>query len=291
MATHTYKKTSDGASIGNGSDKTYYSAAFSVPAGHTYTSSAVMSPGTTKISMRGAAYSIWGTVSYGLFKAGGTNLSKVWKNGAGASVKFHNGYGSSYSMRLTFCWKTSDLPTYTVSTAVSPAGSGSLSASPTSAYQGQAVTLSASAGTGYQFSSYSTTGGSISGNTLTMPAGAVTVTANFTKRSYAITVVANDSTMGEVSSGGTYQYQSGIDVAAVAFPGYKFVNWTTTAGTLTSSTKENTRYTVTASAATITANFAVDDSSIRATEVSPGDIAWTTANGSITLNCNMINCS
>ena len=140
---------------------------------------------------------------------------------------------------------------YTVTAAVNPSGGGSLTLSKTSATMGDTVTLTATPATGYQFSSYSNTGGTISGNTLTMPAGNVTVTANFTMVSYTVTAAVSPSGGGTLTlSKSSATMGDTVTLTANASTGYKFSKYTTTGGTISGNT-----LTMPAGNVTVTANF------------------------------------
>lgn len=77
---------------------------------------------------------------------------------------------------------------YAITKAVNPSGAGTLTAPSTATY-GATVTLSQTpASTTYAFSHYGVSSiGTLSGNTFTMPASAVTVTAYYTETSHTIT--------------------------------------------------------------------------------------------------------
>ena len=140
---------------------------------------------------------------------------------------------------------------YTVTAAVNPSGGGSLTLSKTSATMGDTVTLTATPATGYQFSSYSNTGGTISGNTLTMPAGNVTVTANFTMVSYTVTAAVSPSGGGTLTlSKSSATMGDTVTLTANASTGYKFSKYTTTGGTISGNT-----LTMPAGNVTVTATF------------------------------------
>ena len=80
---------------------------------------------------------------------------------------------------------------------------GSLTASADSALSGSVVSLYPTANTGYTFSSYSTSPAvTISDNKFTMPSSDVTITANFTKKTYTITKSVSPSGGGTVTAAG-----------------------------------------------------------------------------------------
>ena len=138
---------------------------------------------------------------------------------------------------------------YTITLKSNPTGAGTSSASPNPAYVGQTVTLSANPGSCYNFSSWTVSAGSLSGNTLTMPAQNVTATANYTIKTYTITLSVNNSDYGTVSGGGTYNCGSSRTISATPKTGYHFVNWSD------GNTSSSRTFTLTGNI-NLTANFA-----------------------------------
>ena len=135
---------------------------------------------------------------------------------------------------------------------------GSLSASPSGTVQtGETVTLTPSANKGYSFNNYSSNPSvSISNNKFTMPNSNLTVTANFTHVEYTLSSAVNPSGHGAVAlSAGKGYYQSIIQIAASAFEGYAFSNWTTTGGTIANPTIPATTITMPNANTTVTANL------------------------------------
>ena len=59
----------------------------------------------------------------------------------------------------------------------------------------------------------------------TMPAENTTYTATWTIKQYTLTVQANDPSMGTVTGGGEYDYNSVHTITASPKPGFKFVKW------------------------------------------------------------------
>ena len=256
MATHEYSRTSSALSVQHGTSHTFTTASFTVPAGERFVQLKVVNPNpsSSQIYMRGNALAVFG--GGGMYNVWKSDVSSIWTDGNGCSIEVHNSATSgTYSMRIEVIFQTEDLPTYTITTGKT--GSGTLTANKSTAYQGQQVTLTPTPGTGYELSSYtkSPSSLSISNNKFTMPAQNVSVTANFTKKNYAISVVSEDDDMGTVTGGGTYSYQSKVTITAIAKPGYKFTGWTKTAGTLVSASSYITQFTVPASTATVTAHF------------------------------------
>jgi len=171
--------------------------------------------------------------------------------------------------------------TYTITLKTNPTGAGSPSASPNPANVGQTVTLSANPGSCYNFSSWSVSAGTLNGNTLTMPAQNVTATANYTVKSYTISLSVNNSAYGTVSGGGSYNCGSSATVVATPATGYNFLGWYE--GTTRVSTNATYTFTVNGNR-TLQARFGVSASSYTITivyeaEVPPsGNIATVSKN-------------
>lgn len=254
MATHQYTRESSGSTVGAGSNHTYTTSVFTVPAGERFVRMKVyLGPsGAQGFLMRGDAQTVFG--GGGMWDTWKSSVTGVWSNGTGAKVAVHNGGEVSRSKRLYAVFETEDLPTYTITCKAS--GNGTLTANKATAYQGQTVTLTPKPATGYKLSKYTSSPNvTISSNKFSMPASNVTITATFTNQSYALTVATEDSDKGTVSGGGTYAYGSSVTITANPKPGYKFVNWTKTAGTIANDNAATTTFTIPASAATVTAHF------------------------------------
>jgi len=155
---------------------------------------------------------------------------------------------------------------YNLTMAENPVGGGTATdltnASPYAA--GTAVSIKAVAAAGYQFVGWTAPAGGF-GNpnaaqtTFTMPAQAVTVTANFAP-TYALTMAVNppgSGTATDLTNGSPYTAGTDVSIEAVAAAGYQFVNWSAPAGTFGSSTAATTTFTMPAQAVTVTANFAL----------------------------------
>lgn len=91
---------------------------------------------------------------------------------------------------------------YAVTTAVSPSGAGTVTApaSGSSYTWGTTVSLSQTPAANYTFSGWTVTAGSVANNQLTMPASAVTVTANYVKTQYTITTAVSPSSGGTITA-------------------------------------------------------------------------------------------
>jgi len=74
---------------------------------------------------------------------------------------------------------------------------------------------------------------------------------------YTLTITSTAG--GNVATLSTYQYAAGAAVTLNATPnsGYRFVNWTKTAGTFANATAAQTTFTMPAQNATVTAHFAL----------------------------------
>ncbi len=101
---------------------------------------------------------------------------------------------------------------------------------------GEVVDIVATAGDGYEFDGWTTTAGILSdpsaaSTTLTMPAQAVTVTANFkaiedpNPEFFTLTVTANPEGGNTVTGGGTYEAGTEVEVTATAKKPFVFDHW------------------------------------------------------------------
>jgi uncharacterized repeat protein (TIGR02543 family) len=118
---------------------------------------------------------------------------------------------------------------YTVAAVVNPIGAGTIEG--TGVYNfGDAVTLTATANTGYQFVNWTDSESQVLGTELTyafdMPAGNVTVTANFEIIGYTVAAVVNPVGAGTVEGTGVYNFGDAVTLTATTNTGYQFVNWT-----------------------------------------------------------------
>ena len=150
--------------------------------------------------------------------------------------------------------------TYTITADVTPSGAGTATADKTTATAGDTVKLIATANSGYRFTGWTfsdniTDADSSSANTtFTMPAGDVTVTANF-EQYYTITV--NASAGGTATADKTTAV-AGEAVTLTATPdsGYHFTGWTSSDGvTFANASSESTTFTMPAGDVTVTAGF------------------------------------
>lgn len=152
---------------------------------------------------------------------------------------------------------------------------GSLTGSANSAAPGTVITLYPTANTGYQFSSWSSSPSvTISNNKFTMPASAVTITANFSKITYTITKAANPAAGGTVTtSANSAVMGTSITLSQTPNAGYYFNGWTTNP-TLTIS---GGAFTMPANNVSITANYLRrSTASLNKTTLTGGDSATLT---------------
>ncbi len=122
---------------------------------------------------------------------------------------------------------------------------------------GEVVPVSAEPNAGYLFINWTQNGVEIS-NTLafnfTMPAGDVTLVANFIEAvTYTLTLQADPETGGVVTGGGNYTQDADIPITALPTSGYTFISWTRNGNV--ESLNANFTYTMPAEDVTLVANF------------------------------------
>ncbi len=122
--------------------------------------------------------------------------------------------------------------------------------------EGASATLTATANTGYHFVQWND-GNTQNPRTVTVTANA-TYTATFAPNSYTITANSADATMGTVSGGGSYDYNSTATLTATPASGYHFVQWN-------DGNTQNPRTVTVTAAATYTATFAPNSYTLTAT--------------------------
>ena len=114
---------------------------------------------------------------------------------------------------------------YTITTNVNDPTMGSVSGNLGTYEDGASAELTAVANDHYEFTGWT---GDVTStdNPLTITVdGNKTITANFTKKQYTLTVLTNDENKGTVSGAGTYDYGTVVTIAAIAQPGYKLLYW------------------------------------------------------------------
>lgn len=252
MATHEYRRVSEGKSLMAGTTHTFTVAAFAVPAGQRFTRYRVRKAITvSNMDLRPVS----GQSTAPVWDVWNTHKEYIKWTGGEAKVSVHNSNTSTKSFRVYIDYETEDIPKHTVTCKTS--GSGTLKSNLSTAYEGQTVTLTPTPATGYKFSKYTSSPSvSISNNKFAMPTANVTITAKFTNESYNISTVSEDTDKGTASGGGLYPFESTIDIKATPKPGYKFVEWTAPRGTIADPNAAETQYTISAARdTTITAHF------------------------------------
>ncbi len=171
------------------------------------------------------------------------------------------------------------VPSYTITATANPTAGGTVSGAG-SYTQGQTCTLTATASTGYTFTNWTKNGTVVSTNAsysfTVNQAGAYV--ANFTLKSYSITVSADPASAGTVSGSGTYNHGATATLTATPANGYDFVNWTKNGSVV--STNATYSFTVTAAGAYV-AHFT--ESTESQTVTLPIGWSWWSANVEITL--------
>ena len=115
-------------------------------------------------------------------------------------------------------------PEYNVTINVN--GNGTVTGANTGKYlEGTELTLTATPAEHHEFTGWT---GDVTSteNLLTITVNSdMTVTANFAKKQYTLTVLANDAAKGDVNGSGTYEYGTEVVITATPKSGYEFVNW------------------------------------------------------------------
>jgi uncharacterized repeat protein (TIGR02543 family) len=122
------------------------------------------------------------------------------------------------------------VPAFTITTSVNPAGGGSITANPPgpSYVSGTQVTLTAAPASGYQFSDWSGgAAGTANPVIVTVGAGNLVVTANFSALPNQCTLTTAVTGQGTVTPSGTVAYTCGSQVQVTASPAtnWSFTSW------------------------------------------------------------------
>jgi hypothetical protein len=126
--------------------------------------------------------------------------------------------------------------TATITVLANPSNGGTTAGSGTYVV-GSQQQISASPSTGWAFTGWSD-GSSQNPETITVPAGGATYTANFTASSqgpYTVATSSSPSGAGATSGGGSYTNGASVTVTATASSCYSFVNWTENGNVVSSS--------------------------------------------------------
>ncbi len=135
--------------------------------------------------------------------------------------------------------------------------------------EGVSIEISATANEGWEFVNWTgDTGGLADVNDaetiLTMPAGNVTLTANFQMIDYTLTLIANPEaggTVEDVTDDAPYNIGDIIEIKAEPSEGWEFVNWTGDTEYLDDPATATTTVTMPAQSISLTANFEEEDDS------------------------------
>lgn len=123
------------------------------------------------------------------------------------------------------------------------------------------ATINATPSVGYTFVNWTAADGAIFSevpeNTLVMTED-VTLTANFEKIDYTLTLNALPEEGGTVTGDGNYHYDDEVTIQAAAEEGYQFISWTNESGQVFSVTAETT-FNMPANDLVLTANFQIID--------------------------------
>lgn len=204
----------------------------------------------------------WGTVTGGGTVDNGTSVTLTaeasqgytfvnWSDGETTpSRSFTATVDASYIANFI---PTTDPPaTHTVTVTAGDGGSvtgGVISDGDHPWYKGSKVTVTATPNTGYHFVNWNGDENKTANPyTFTVGENDITLNATFAKNQYEVTAVANNSSGGNVSGGGTYEHGATATLTATANTGYEFVNWSD------GETSPSRTYEVTADAS-FTANF------------------------------------
>lgn len=210
------------------------------------TSSAPIQGGTTT---GGGSYLVNDTVAVQATASNGYIFSN-WTLG-GVVVSTDSTY--SFTASLNAALVANFVPGLTVTTSSAPVAGGSTSGAG-SFVSGTSVTLTATTNPGYTFVNWTEGGVSVSASpvyTFTISVNR-TLVANFAS-GYIISTNASPAAGGAIGGGGTYAPGANVTLTATANPGYNFINWTDSLGTVVST---STSHSLTATANGIyTANF------------------------------------
>lgn len=140
---------------------------------------------------------------------------------------------------------------YTITKKINITGAGTITVQATGQY-GDEISISQTPTAGYTFAGWTlSNGGSVSGGKFTMPASAITVTANYTRNTYTITKAPDPAAGGTIS--GPDSGQTGLSIAMTQTPatGYTFHHWTLSTGVPI----PEGRFTMPAQAVTVSATY------------------------------------
>ena len=190
----------------------------------------------------------WGSATYSCVQFG-TSLTAIPKNGA-TFVRWNDGNTENprtvtITTDTTFTAIFGGHATYTVSVEPNNPAMGSVTGGGTFD-DGSTTTISATPFTGYHFVSWSD-GNADNPRTVTVESN-ITYTAVFAPNIYSVTAEVQNSSMGSVNGGGSYNYNSNVTLTAMPNSCSRFVSWT-------DGNTENPRTITVVSDTTLTAMF------------------------------------
>ena len=165
---------------------------------------------------------------------------------------------------------------FTINVSANPTNGGSVGGGGTF-NQGTSCTVTASANTGYTFTNWTENGNVVSTSaryTFTVNANR-TLVANFTVRTYNVSVSANPTNGGTVAGGGTFNHGQSCTVTATANIGYTFTNWTENGNVV--STNASYSFSVTGNR-TLVAHFQVQSYTV-SVSANPADVGTVSGGG------------
>ena len=168
----------------------------------------------------------WGSATYSCVQFG-TSLTAIPKNGA-TFVRWNDGNTENprtvtITTDTTFTAIFGGHATYTVSVEPNNPAMGSVTGGGTFD-DGSTTMISATPFTGYHFVSWSD-GNADNPRTVTVESN-ITYTAVFAPNIYSVTAEVQNSSMGSVNGGGSYNYNSNVTLTAMPNSCSRFVSWT-----------------------------------------------------------------
>ena len=213
----------------------------------------------------------------------------TWTSNAGGTISSPTSASTTFLMPSNNVTLTASATVNYYTLTVSKGTGGSSVSGGGSVAFGSSNSISATAASGYKFKNWTSNNGGTFANansastTFTMPAGAVTVTANFELNQFSLTTTVSPSGTGTVTQGGTITVGGTKSLTASPSTGYSFSSWSKTSGTLSSTTSNPTTFTMGTSNATVTANFTINSYTLT-TAVSPSGGGSVTSGGSLNYN-------
>lgn len=141
------------------------------------------------------------------------------KDGSGTKYSAGATYTGNKAITLYAQWKVNS---YGITVKSANSTMGYVTGGGTYNY-GKSVSISAVANYGYKFVKWSD-GNTSASRTITVN-GAATYVAYFEARPYTMTVYSDDTTMGTVGGGGSYNYHTNATITAYPKTGHHFVEW------------------------------------------------------------------